>query len=149
MRLSLLFSFVVSQWVAPWFCCCVIGSANATEVSLQELVKSESLPPAPQKCKHCCEEQEAPLPPVTPEQPPQEKPTHHCPCAKIVPAEVYANIPDRIVDRELLDVAAFTFALPTLSPWVVIVDSVAVPNLRSVPLLTTEDILYTHHVLRC
>jgi hypothetical protein len=144
--MALLFSFVVSQLVAPWFCCCVVGAMQNVEMA--EKVQTEPIPAKPSKCKHCCEEDTAPSP-AAPERPVQEKPTHHCPCAKIVQAEVYTVVPDRIIDREKFDLPSFAVELPTISPWVVIANSVAVPNLRSVPLLTTEDILFSHHVLRC
>lgn len=140
MRLALVILIAVVQVAGPWLCCC--GAARVMATS--SVVARQNSPAAPDavgcsKCPHCPKSQ-------TPVEPLPHEP-EPCPCGGIellaVPTERSAEI------AEVLTVTVEPFGFAVLTAPVVSRSVTSVPGLRELPNLTTHDLLYKHHVLRC
>ena len=138
MRLTLAIVMTVAQLAGPWLCCC--GPMRAATAVAGPVTK---VPPVDDCCPHCKKES----PPPADDTP--KKPRVPCPCApccSVLATAVPADKPSVPTFDSLLVVVSVEPPRPMRS---VVVAPPAVFGLRELPLLTTADRLYAHHVLRC
>ena len=137
MRLALVILIAVAQVAGPWLCCC--GSARMMGVTAARKT-TVAAAPVSTDCPHC-RESEAPVEPKSPHEP------EPCPCGGVERLAMPAERPTETEVAFAPAVELFGFTVLT-SP--VVSQSVAsVSGLRELPNLTTHDLLYKHHVLRC
>lgn len=150
MRITLVILIALAQTAGTWLCCC--GPARVSKAFATKDVARQA--PAPVQapaggCPHC-KKNESPAE-ADPSPRPEPNPTRMpepCPCGGV---EFVAVPMDRPADAKAvwvalaLDSAEFeSFCSPVLSLAVA-----SVPGLRELPLLTAQDRLFAHHVLRC
>jgi len=140
MRISLVMLIAVVQVAGPWLCCCGparLSGAMAT-AARKTTVAATSVST---DCPHC-RKSVVPAEPKSPTHEPESRP-----CGGV---ELLAMVAERATETALV----FTF---TVEPYgfavlvapVVSLSVASVPGLRELPNLTTHDLLYKHHVLRC
>ncbi len=137
MRMFVAILVIVAQLLGPWVCCCY-ATGHATPLRADT---STPVPPKPKTtcCPHCL--------PELPTTPAPAKVPAPCPCWGAQLIAVPADKPDlpSVADGLLVQVATEPPAAWVQLPF----DAPAVVGLRELPWLTTADLLFTHHVLRC
>lgn len=136
--LTLVFSF--TALLGPGFCCCTFARPHQAGVSTQarQLRSATS-------CCHCSHSDEEESAPTTPPARPA------CPCKEQQPQSCVASRIDLQADRSSV-----------LQSWLPVLDSTwisysvadlgyAATNVSSfnLPFLTADDLLRTHHIMRC
>lgn len=140
MRVLLAIVLTVAQLTSPWLCCC--GPFRPL------LIPDQPAPIAPpvednSGCPLC--KKEAPKP-VQGELPTAPKSPDNCPCCAKMSVALLADKPELpAVDTLLVTVSV----APTETINLESVGVRSLVGLRELPLLSTEDRLFTHHVLRC
>ncbi len=138
MRLILAIVLTGAQLAGPWLCCC--GPTRVANAVAGPVTKA---PPVDDCCPHCKKESPRPADDAS------KKPRVPCPCAPcccVLATAVPADKPNVPTFDSLLVVVSVEPPQPVRS---VVVALLPVVGLRELPLLTTADRLYAHHVLRC
>jgi hypothetical protein len=138
MRLLLAIVATLTHLAGPGLCCC---APTRVAVAVGSITQVED-----DCCCPDCHKEHPPTPPGRSEPVPCDCPDH-CPCEWVRLEVAPPPKPDQhpTADGLLVTVAVEpTFTLELM------VDVVVSPaNLRELPLLTTSDRLFAHHVLRC
>jgi hypothetical protein len=140
MRLGLAILLTVTQFAAPWLCCC--GPLRA--VMARHTAEKPPAPPADDGCCPRCVKH-----PPAPQPEKHERPPGGCPdrCPLAVMA---VAVPADKPELPAFDALLVPVAVEPTRPLAVVSDSLRQTcRLRELPLLTAEDRLYAHHVLRC
>ncbi len=139
MRLILAIVMTGAQLSGPWLCCC--GPTRGADAVAGP---DADAPPVGDGCPHC--KKEAPTCPPTDDKPNAPHVPDRCPCGCVLAMTVPADKPTTPTIDSLLVVVSVELPQTIQS---VVVAPLAVVGLRELPLLTTADRLYAHHVLRC
>jgi hypothetical protein len=143
MQLFLAILMTVAQLAGPWLCCCGPTRAVAAIAGL-----ASNRPPVDDStssgCPHC--KKEAPTCPPTKNRPKHSHTPDRCPCGGMLTNTNTTDKPSVPTPNSLLVVVS---AEPSQMMTLVAVAPLRIVGLRELPLLTTADRLFGHHVLRC
>ncbi len=141
MRVGLAILIAVVQLAGPWLCCC--GPARVVAAFARSKTEANPTPPAKPHCPLCAQSEPKPAPEKKPTEP------QRCPCG----GAEFVALPVTLWKADDGPTAGVpVWEPPPLAPlYSFRVQSVsgADAGLRQLPLLTTADRLYAHHVLRC
>jgi hypothetical protein len=144
MRLVLVILLTVAQLAGPWLCCCgPTRAANATAGPGQKSQPAEDRSQG--GCPHC-QKEPAPECPPSDQLPKTPHVPDRCPCGGVLTSVVPADKPNVPTTDSMLVVVSVEPPVPLVP---VSAATPALVGLRELPLLTTADRLFAHHVLRC
>ncbi|MCE9562393.1 MAG: hypothetical protein K8U57_10095 [Planctomycetes bacterium] len=154
LRLALTYQLILAVAVGPMLCCCSAGKMLAASPSPHNtLGSSVNGPPAERVSHSCCSHKhQSPAEKSTPSKP--DQPKDKCPCK-----DGSDKAPTTQAESAQPDVSTFLRILtfdhnPSFAPSGVEAVAYCVRELDGRwggghPLLTTSELLYTHHNLRC
>lgn len=143
MRVLQLIVLAVAQLVGPWLCCCgPLAVAHAPDRPATTAAPVEDHG----DCPHCKKDSAKPAQEQPARYPKTPKSPDNCPCCALMPVPLPAD------KSQLLTADALLVAVTVVPPEQIQLESVCLQGLvglRELPLLSAEERLFAHHVLRC